>query len=357
MPTVGIICEYNPFHNGHIYHINKVKDLFPQSTIIAVVSGNFTQRGIPSILSKEEKQKVALENGIDLIVELPFVFATQSADIFAQGAIEILNKLKVEYLVFGSESNNIELIKMYAEEQLKNKEYDLKVKELLNLGNNYPTAMSKALNYNSLNKPNDLLGMSYVKAILKLNANITPITVQRTNDFHSTNIENISSASAIREALKNNSDIKESVPLNVYKILKQKKQIDYFNLLKYKILSENTLIKKYQTVDEGIENRILKVIKNCNSLDELIKNVKTKRYTYNKLSRMFIHILCSFTKEEAIANKNIKYIMVLGFNSKGRFHLNRIKKEIDIPIITTKKYYNSLLSIENRVDDIYKIIS
>ena len=356
MSSIGIICEYNPFHNGHLYHINKVKELFPDSTIIAVVSGNFTQRGIPSILSKEEKASIAVENGIDLVIELPFVFSTQSADVFAKGAIEILKTLKVDYLVFGSESNNIELIRQCAEKQLTDSNYNNRVKDFLDSGENYPTAMSKALNNEIINTPNDLLGISYIKAILTQKANITPITIKRTTDFHSSKIDEISSASAIREAIRNGIDVKKAVPLNTYKFLCKKKQIDYFNLLKYKILSEETAIKKYQTVDEGLENRILKVIKDCNSTDELIKKVKTKRYTYNKLSRMFIHILCSFTKDEAKNNTDIKYIVVLKFNPNGRKYLNSIKKDVNIPIITTKKYYQELLSLENRIDNIYKLI-
>ena len=357
MPSVGIICEYNPFHNGHLYQINKIKELFPNHTIIAVMSGNFTQRGIPSVLSKEEKTKIAIENGIDLVIELPFVFATQSADIFANGAIEILKKLKVNYLVFGSETNDIEFIKKSASKQLDDSNYNKRVKELLDSGENYPTAMSKALDDKAINTPNDLLGISYVKAIIKQNANIVPYTIKRTSDFHSKDIDKISSSTAIREAIKNGIDIKKSVPINTYELLKEKTSIDYFNFLKYKILSEEISINKYQTVDEGLENRIIKVINDCNSLDELIKKVKTKRYTYNKLSRMFTHILCSFTKEEASNNKNIKYIMVLGFNQTGRKHLNSIKKELDMPIITTKKYYRELLSIENRIDNIYKVIN
>ena len=132
---------------------------------------------------------------------------------------------------------------------------------------------------------------------------------------------------------------------------------NYFSLLKYKIISENKSINKYLTVDEGIENRILKVINQCDCIDDLINKVKTKRYTYNKLSRMFIHILCSFTKEEAKLNNNIKYISVLGFNENGKHILNTVKKNIDVPIITTKKYYLDLLELQERIDNIYNLIT
>ena len=356
MEKIGIICEYNPFHNGHIYHIEKIKEKFPNSTIIAVVSGNFTQRGIPSILTKEEKTKIALKNGIDLVVELPFAFASQSADIFAYGAVKILDELKVDYLVFGSESNDIEKIKEYAKTQLNNSDYEKLVKDYLSQGLNYPTALSKAIGCDSIKDPNDLLGISYLKALIKLNSNIVPVTIKRTNDYHSKTISNISSATAIRNALNNGDKISDSVPKDVYKIIKNRHEIDYFKYLKYKIISEGTSINKYQTVDEGIENRIIKVIDKCSSTSELIESIKTKRYTYNKLSRMLIHVLCSFTKEEANKNNKINYIMVLGFTELGQKYLNEIKKKISIPIITTTKYYSDLLTLQKRVDSIYNLI-
>ena len=144
MTTIGIICEYNPFHNGHIYHIKKIKEMYKDSIIILVMSGNFTQRGDISIINKWDKTKIALENNIDLVIELPFVFATQGADVFAKGAIQILNNLKVDKLIFGSECNNISELKELAKIQLQ-ENYNTLVKKYLEKGLNYPTAMSKAL--------------------------------------------------------------------------------------------------------------------------------------------------------------------------------------------------------------------
>ena len=212
---IGIICEYNPFHNGHIYHINKIKELYPDSTIILVVDSLFTERGDISVLDRISKTEIALQNNIDLVVELPFAFATQSADIFAYGAISILNKLEVDMLIFGSESNNIDSLKEAALTQIEDNNYNNIVKDFLNEGSNYPTALAKALNAitgSYINRPNDLLGISYIKAIIVTNSKIKPLTIERTNDYHDLTLSNISSASAIRKALNSKNDISTSVP-------------------------------------------------------------------------------------------------------------------------------------------------
>ena len=164
---VGIICEYNPFHNGHLYHLNKVKELFPNEIITLVLIGNFVNRGDMSVINKWDKTKLALDYGVDLVVELPFMFATQSADIYAYGAISILDNLKCDYLVFGSESNDIDTLIKIADTKVD-------IKDLLKKGYNYPKAIDIALKKKlniSINTPNDLLGISYIKAIEKLNQN------------------------------------------------------------------------------------------------------------------------------------------------------------------------------------------
>ena len=361
MKKIGIICEYNPFHNGHLYHISKIKEMFDDSLIILVMSGNFTQRGEASIIPKYSKCDIALLSGIDLVIELPFIFATQSADVFAKTSIEILDKLNVDYVVFGSETNDINKLTMLAKTQINNKKYDKLVKEYLDKGVNYPTALSKALYQltdKKIDKPNDILGVSYIREILKLNSNITPICIKRSNDYNSIELnDNITSASSIRYALSNGDDVKNYVPEYVYDYLKNPIFTkNYFNLLKYKIMTENTL-EEYQTVDEGIQNRIKKCIIKSKDLDDLILKVKTKRYTYNKLSRMFIHILCNLKKEEVKKYNKISYIRVLGFNIKGRNYLNEIKKDIDIPIITNFSRTNDpILDIEMRSTCVYASI-
>ena len=359
MEKIGIICEYNPFHNGHKYHINEIKKMYPDSMIILVMSGPFTQRGDASIINKWDKARIALDNNVDLVIELPFVFATQGADIFSHGAIEILKYLKVDKLVFGSESNNIRELKDLAMSALNNKAYDILVKDYLSKGVNYPTALSKALsdlNGTIINTPNDLLGLCYIKEIIKQKANIEPISIKRTNDYHDKELKDfITSATSIREGIKNKQSIVKYLPNNVIEYINNVFIDDYFDLIKYKILTED--ISNIQTVDEGIENRIKKYIYVSNSLEELINNVKTKRYTYNKLKRMFLHILCNFTKDEARKNKNVKYIRVLGFNKVGQKYLKEIKKDIGVPIITNYTKENSkLLEIDFRVNSVYSYI-
>ena len=168
MTSVGVIAEYNPFHNGHLYQLKKIREMEPDALIIAVITTTFTQRGTPSILNKYDKTKICLEYGIDLVVELPFPFATQGADIFAKGAIQILTELEVEKLYFGSESNDIANLVRLAEFTFSD-EYQNRVSSYLKNGMNYPTALNLAFdNHNMVTTPNDLLGLSYVKVLEKL---------------------------------------------------------------------------------------------------------------------------------------------------------------------------------------------
>ena len=358
MKTIGIICEYNPFHNGHLYHINKIKEMYKDSTIILILSGNFTQRGDVSIINKWDKTEIALNFGIDLVVELPFSYTLQSSDYFAEGAVTLLNYLKVDYLIFGSESNDIEKLTTLANTTFDSK-YDDIVKKYMDMGLNYPTSLSKAIKELTdldINTPNDILGLCYIKQIKKLNSNIIPITIKRTNDYNSNILEdNIASATSIRNAINNNIDIKKNVPELTLKYINNISCENYYNLLKYKILSEDDL-SIYHNVDEGINFRIKKYILKSNTLEELINNIKTKRYTYNKIKRMLMAILCNYTKEEDKILKNITYIRILGFNTKGKNYLNSIKKELKIPIITKYMKNNPKLELEKRVTSIYASI-
>lgn len=360
MHKIGIICEYNPFHNGHLYQIKKIKETYKDSLIIVCLSSCFMQRGEASILNKWDKTRLAIESGVDLVLELPFAFATQYQDIFAKGALTILNHLKIDTLVFGSECDDVELLNNLASIQLKDDGYNYLVKRYLDLGLNYPTSLSKALFDISgvkLDKPNDLLALAYIKEIIKNNYDIKPFSIRRTSDYHNSNLDSdIVSASTIRKLLKDGVNVNNYLPYNIYDYLSEIDEDKYFALLKYQIINNIDCLDKFQTVDEGIENRIIKYINMVNSKEELILKVKSKRYTYNKINRMFTHILTNFTKEDA-KDLEIEYLRVLGFNTRGKNYLNKIKKDIGIPIIN--KYIPNMykcLDIEFRVSLIYSLI-
>lgn len=359
MKSVGIIAEYNPFHNGHLYHLKKVKELYPDHTIVLVMNGNFTERGDVSIIDKWQKTEIAKEVGIDLIIELPFPFATQSADYFSYGAITILEHLQVEKVIFGSESDNIEDLSAIADAQINNEDFDKLVKVYSKFGNNYPTALSlalKDLTGKVITTPNDLLGISYIKAIKQNNYKIIPETIKRTSDYHDNSLIEHSSASAIRNALRENKDITNFVPEITKKHLNNLHFIeDYFPLLKYKIITESNL-SIYQTVDEGLDSSLKKNILECTSYQELIDKVKSKRYTHNKITRMLLHILCGFTKEKAKQFKDITYLRILGFSEKGQTYLNKIKKEVEIPIISKiNREKDPMLEFELYTTTIYSL--
>lgn len=333
MEIVGIICEYNPFHNGHVYHINKVKELFPDSLLVLVLNGYFLERGDISVLTKEDKVKIALENNVDIVCELPFVFGSESADTFAEAGTIILKHLGVTKLVFGSECNDIQYLKEIAEKQLDTS-FNIKIKQYLKEGVNYPTALNKAIGSN-IDSPNDLLGISYIKSIIKNKLKIEPICIKRTNDFHDINSdEEIVSASNIREKIKNNISIKKYTNYGD-KVVNIDEDL-LFALLKIKILTDHNL-SSYLTVDEGIENKLVKEISNVHTIDELVEKIKSKRYTYNRIKRMLIHILVGLTKNDR-SNMYIEYVKILGFNNNGQKYLKSLKKDIVLDCKISDKY-------------------
>lgn len=321
MEIIGIIAEYNPFHNGHIYHINKIKEMYPDSILVLVLNGYFLERGEISLLTKENKTKIALDYGVNIVLELPFIYGTQSADTFANMSIKLLNKLNVNKIVFGSECADITLLEKLADKQLE-PEFGKLVKFYLDEGSNYPTALAKATNIDFEYKPNDLLGISYIKAIKENNYNIERVCIKRTNDYHDLDSnEEIISASNIRNKLKLNENINKYLPSEVIdNLIKVNKDV-YFKLLKSKIITDDNL-NDYLDVDEGIEYRLKKNIIISNNIDEFIEKVKTKRYTYNKLNRMFIHILIGLKKSDNYIDD--KYLRIIGFDSIGRNYLQKI---------------------------------
>ena len=357
--AVGIVAEFNPFHNGHLYLLQKAKEMFPNESLIIILGGNFLERGEVSILNKWQKTEIALDYHADMVVELPFPFATQSADYFAYGAITLLKELQVDKIIFGSESNDLEMFFNFADIQLKHPEYQQFVKQEMASGKNYPTALSNALKTitgKEIRLPNDTLALSYIREIKRQQANITPISIQRTNDYHNLSDNHITSAESIRKLLLENQDITQYVPSKVKVKTPILTNEQYFPYLKYQIMTHYDHLEIFQTVDEGMNTRIKKAIVKANNYQELIQLLKTKRYTYNRIQRMLTHILCNFTKEEAKMMKEPEYIRVLGFSNLGKNYLNQIKKNLNIPLITTYSKGNSnMLKLEQRITACYAL--
>lgn len=352
MNVIGIIAEYNPFHNGHVYQLKKVKEIFPHSIVIVILNGNFTQRGDVSIINKWDKAKILLDNNVDLVIELPIFYGINNANLFAKGTLTILNELKIDTLVFGIERDNIDELKDAVKIKCSS-EYDKLVKESLNKGNSYPKASFDAIEKIGnikIDSPNDILALSYIEEIIKNKYNITPYGIKRTNDYHSKELDEISSASAIRNAIKNNIDISKYVPTDTLKYINKIFIDDYFDLLKYKIISTDDLTI-YHDVKEGIDKRIKKYIFESDSLEELISKVKTKRYTYNRIKRILLYILLDIKKDTKVNN----YIRPLGFNKNGSKYLKMIKDELTLTLVSNYSSNKDLLNLEFKANSIYSL--
>lgn len=362
MKILGLIVEYNPFHHGHLYHLNKAKELLNPDLTIAVMSSHFVQRGEPAISDKWTRAQIAIKNGVDLVIELPFVYSVQSADYFAHGAVDILAKLKVTDIVFGSENGNINIFKDIAYTIKNNqKAYNNIVKEQMNLGLRYPDACNQALSLlmnKTVTTPNDLLGLAYVKEIIDHDYPIEMHCIKRTNDFHSLQIEAISSASAIRHALKNKIDIK-----NQFCNYKEYKEFyfldDLYPYLRYKILTtSNQSLKQLHLVDEGIENLLKEKILVSNNMEQLITNLSSKRYTRSRIQRMLIHILMNNTKDQIINAMHLNYIRILKMNNYGQAYLNKIKKVCEYKLITNfSSYTHPALDLEFKATKLLSCLS
>ncbi len=328
MEVIGIIAEYNPFHNGHKYHIDQIKKRYPKSIIVLALNGYFSERGETSLLTKEDKVKLSLDYGVGIVVELPALFGTQAADIFAEASVKLLNNFCVNKIIFGSESDSVETLERIARTQLYDSEFDNRVKSFLKEGVNYPTALAKALDVDFDFNPNDLLGISYIKAALKNNFDIEFETIKRTNSFHDDDLdEDLVSASNIRNRILNKENIDRYIPYKKEDYIVDINIKKQFDLLCYEILTNNHL-ENILTVDEGIENKLKKEVLKAFNRDDLIYLVKSKRYTYNKISRMLVHILLNVEKK----SYTLDYAKVLGFTQNGQKYLSNIRDELILPI-------------------------
>lgn len=361
MKILGIVVEYNPFHTGHLYHLEKAKEIVQPDLTIAIMSGNYVQRGEVSIIDKFKRSELAIKYGVDLVIELPFVYVSQSADYFCKGAIDLLYHMGVTDLVFGSECGTIETFKEIAYAIEKQPEtYNQYVKDSMNQGLRYPDACNQALSQllgKSIVTPNDLLGLGYVKEVIFNHYPINLHCIERSNDYHETTLNKVASATALRKALFNHEDVHDYL-FDMSYYTKLYKQSDFFDYLKYQIIiqDENTL-KKLHLVDEGIENLLKKVIHQVNSYEELVNTLTSKRYTKTRIQRMLLHILLNNTKQEIQNALNVDYLHILKMNQKGQEYLHQIKKTCDYKIITTlSTYKHPALDLEIKTSKLLSLL-
>ena len=363
--VLGIIAEYNPFHNGHLYHLEQSKKITGCTYTVAIMSGNFTQRGSTSLIDKWSKAKCALENGIDLVLELPTLYSTSSAENFAEGSIKILDSLKVvDYISFGTETSDIEILDKIATVLYNEpKEYKNLLSHELHKGISFPKARENALMMylndirkyiNILSSPNNILGIEYLKALKKYNSNITPISIPRFEAYHN-DIKftgNIASSTAIRNIFKNNGlkILEKLIPSNTYSSLIQNMKIGHivpdlsvfekeiiYNLRKMNLQD----IAELADVSEGLEFALKNAANSCNSLVEFLNIIKSKRYTSTRIQRILLYSLLGITKKDInISRKTQPYIRVLGFNPKGKFLISEAAKaNPKLQIITSVKKF------------------
>ena len=345
----SIICEYNPFHNGHKYQIMKTREA-GATHIIAIMSGNFVQRGEIAIIDKHKRAQIAVQNGADLVIELPAPFSFSSAELFAKSAIYIINKLGVsDTLSFGSESGNISLLQKAAQITTKYQNSS-EFKELISSGLSYPSAMGNIIKQNHentladiINTPNNMLGIEYLKAIDHFNSNMTPVTIKREKVSHDSEQVNgqFASASLIRRKIIENNDFICYVPPTSYNIIQH--SIATLQLANFTNLNQIFLYRLYfmsqndfsnlPDVTNALADRLYKATQKARSFDELLMLTKTKCFTLARIRRVLCYALMGITKQDL--NNPPQYARILAFNKKGCEILAQIKKQSDFPISTS----------------------
>lgn len=376
MNVLGIIAEYNPFHNGHLYHLLKSRELINPDYVICVISGHFTQRGEPALIDKWLRAESAIRSGIDLVLELPSAYATQTAELFAYGGVQILNHTGVvTHLSFGSEVGKIaplaELSKLFNNEPWAFRKY---LKHYLHKGFSFPKARFFALKHyleesNSVSfgedikisilNPNSILAIEYLKALENTKSQIVPITVKRAEtSYHDTEIKGkVASATSIRREIKTNSHsnlLNLVLPKDSYNILKKAMaegrgpiHHDDFEQLAFGFLRSSAAdeIYTWMDIEEGLENRIKRSAIQARNIHEFFDKAKTKRYVRTRLQRILIHGLLGLTKDKVSKFNNAggpQYLRILGFSSRATPLLRMLKKKATLPIITKTAHYNRL---------------
>ncbi len=378
MKAVGIVVEYNPFHNGHKLHIQESKRQTEADIVIAVMSGSFLQRGEPALVSKWARTDMALQGGADLVIELPYYFATANAELFARGAIHLLEALHCDSFCFGSEDGQITpFIRTYHLLQEHNKEYKAALKQFLKEGHSYPTAASLAFqtistaeNELDLSKPNNILGKEYVHTTLANGYSIQPFTIKRVAaGYHETilSTESIASATGIRKAIieqkKALQTIAHYVPVSTLSILETyvahygslHHWEMYWSYLKYRILTTSaTELAQISEVEEGIEHRLIGNAKRSSSFQQFMTLMKTKRYTWTRIQRICTHILTHCSKEEIQHNSFPTYLRLLGMTENGQQYLREVKKELPLPFVSKlSAFHNSAIEADLRAASVF----
>lgn len=378
MNVVGIIAEYNPMHNGHVYNIEKARELTNADYVVIIMSGSFTEQGNIAVINKFDRARIAIENGADMVIELPTIYATSSAENFAYGAVNILNSLGIiTHIAFGAESENIHDLQEIANIYINNKnKIILKTKEYSSLGINSGESYSKALSeyINSptdcYTLPNNILAIEYLKALYSLKSQIKPVLVHRLqsshNDKEMPNSSEYASSTSIRNVLSNNSlnfqevidQIKSVTPKNTCDFLRDNKFYTNENLwdnLKYEILKLNTIgLKNIHEVTEGLENKLYKQALICNDYEQFIFSVKSKRYTLSKIKRICIYILLGVTKDVYNNLKDVNYARLLKVKGSSLELLSELTSKSKTTVIT-KITDSSLNSLDNKIAQSIKL--
>lgn len=373
MKSCGVIVEYNPFHNGHRYHLEEARKESQADVIVAVMSGNFLQRGEPAIIDKWQRAEEALKNGADLVIELPFAYAVQSADYFARGGVSLLHHLGVDALCFGTDSSSDLDYEKFGISHIRNEEIINQLyQEIKNNGQSYPQQMTEiyrkllpewSLDFSS---PNHILGMGYAKENAKFQKSMKLIPIKRVgNAYHDEEVshQEFASATSIRkETLAGHLDaLKNVLPENMIKTLSHSELIDWekaWPLLKYQLLSSTTeeLKEIYQMV-EGLEYRFKEGAKKSNSFNEFMETVKSKRYTWTRIQRLCLYVLLQIRESQIKSVWDNNYLRVLGFNDTGRQFLKLKKKDLSVPLITNINQKNELLlELDIQVGRIYALL-
>ncbi len=371
MKVAGIIAEFNPFHNGHRLLVQKAREA-GYTHVVAVMSGNFVQRGEPAIFHHSVRTKAALENGVDLVLQLPSVYAMSGAQSFARAGAEILDGFGVvDSLVFGSECGDIRLLSETADTV-----YGEKIKafipEELDKGISFAAARENALRKinpayaDVIKSPNNILGVEYIAALKKLGSRISPITFERIGAAHDSDDTdgNIAGASMIRELIKNGGDWEKLVPDNTAEIYSNSDIADMSRMEKAVLYKIRTVtaeeLSKVPDISEGIENRIISAAKQSVSLEELYSLAKTKRYSHARIRRIVWNCLLGVTAEDL--NKSVPYIRIVGFNRRGAELIKASKETANLPVISKPAELSLLdetarrvFSLECTAGDIYSL--